>query len=340
MTVKQFGQLNDVPGIEEYNGSIPIFASQKYADYLKKVKNYSTIWFYAKSDHNTRLLIPFNIRKNYIFKIGTFLTATLQLDNINDLKIEREFLNSITGIIKKNKLCDWIQQSPNWAIFNSYPDEAVFAPFGTYKIKLQGKSADELFNSIQTKDRSDIRKAIKEGVEVKSGFNLLNEALTLITATAEKAEISLPSNEELNFLKENIHVFISYYQTVPQSSAIFYANEYAWYNMYAGTKDHPFRGSNSLLYWSAIKSAKEKRVLFFDLVGAQINPEPGSKQEKIQRFKEHFGVELFKGYMWKMTISKYKHYMYYYLIKTLHIIKRKKFKGDLIDREINRQSIF
>ncbi|MFO7525505.1 MAG: peptidoglycan bridge formation glycyltransferase FemA/FemB family protein, partial [Ignavibacteriaceae bacterium] len=270
---------------------------------------------------------------------GMVLTATIQLDENIDLKTEKEFLNSIIEIIKQKKLCDWIQQSPNWAIFNSPPNGADSAPFGTYKISLQGKSTEELFNSIQTKDRSDIRKAIKEGVEIKSGFNLLNEAMALISATAEKADISLPSKEELHYLKENIQVLISYYQTVPQSSAIFYTNKYAWYNMYAGTKDKPFRGSNSLLYWSAIKSAREKSVLFFDLVGAQINPDPGSKQEKIQRFKEHFGVELFKGYMWKMPISKFKYYMYDYLIKTFFLISRRKFKGDIIDRERNRQLI-
>jgi len=56
------------------------------------------------------------------------------------------------------------------------------------------------------------------------------------------------------------------------------------------------------LYWSAIKFAKEKSVLFFDFVGTWINPEVGSKQERIQRFKEHFGVELFKGFIWKMPI--------------------------------------
>lgn len=337
MTVQHFKKLDDIPGIERFSDILPVFATQEYSNYLNETVNLSTSWFCSIVNTDIQFIIPFAVKNKFFFTKGQFLTATIYLDNDINVETEREFLNSIVGIIKQEKLCDWIEQPPNWAIFNSYPDGAVFAQFGSYKINLLGKTIDELFISIQTKDRSDIKKAIKEAVEVKRGFEFLNDALSLIAATSEKANISIPSDEELNYLKDNINVFVSYYQNIPQSSAIFFSNKFAWYNMYAGSKDKPFRGSNSLLYWSAIKFAREENVLFFDFVGARINPEVGSKQERIQRFKEHFGVELFKGFIWKMPISKYKYYTYCYLRKILFAIKQEKLKGDIIDQELKRK---
>lgn len=340
MTIQRFSKLFDIPEIENFIEVIPIFASQEYADYLKKAKNYCFIWFYAYISPDTRLIIPFATRKKYIFKVGTFLTATISLNKKISVETEKKFLNSIIKLIKEDNLCDWIQQSPNWAIFRSYPDGAVFSPFGSYQINLREKSVEELFNSIQKKDRYDIKKAIKEGVEIKSGNNLLNEALVLIAATAKKANLDIPSITELTYLKDNIQIFISYHEGIPQSSAIFYTSKYAWYNMYAGLNQNPFRGANSLLYWSAIKHAKEKNVIFFDFVGARINPEPGSKQEKIQRFKEHFGVELFAGFLWKIQLNKFKYCIYNYSRRTFYLIKGKKFKGDIIDQEKERLAVF
>lgn len=331
--------LPDIQLIQEKYGlvdKIPLFAEQEYADYLISFKGVRTKWFVEMEGDSLIFILPFAVKKKFPFTKGYFLTSVNNIGN-NTFEKERAFLEEVVTLIKKKKLCDWIQQPPNWAIFNCYPDGAVFAPFGSYIINLHRKSIDELFDSIQTKDRSDIRKAVKEGVEVKNGFHLLNDALVLINQTAEKANIGVPSVNELNYLKNNLNVFVSYYQNIPQSSAVFYSNNYAWYNMYAGAKDKPFRGSNSLLYWSAIKFAKESKVLFFDFVGARINPEPGSKQEKIQRFKEHFGVELHKGYLWKMPISRVKYSLYFFLIKLIFIIKRKKLKGDIIDQELERK---
>ncbi|HCY74462.1 MAG TPA: hypothetical protein DHV28_00945 [Ignavibacteriales bacterium] len=336
MKIQLFNNLNDIPGIEKFIHRFPVFATQEYANYLKEIQNCDVFWFCGFVWENITFILPFAVRTKYFFKRGEFLTSSIYLNEPIDFETEREFLNSITLFIKEKKVCDWIQQPPNWAIFNSYPKNSVFAAFGTYKINLQTKNLDELFNIIDTKDRSDIRKAIKEEVEIKQGFQFLSDALMLISATAKIAGISSPSQQELTYLRDQINVFISYFRGVPQTASIFYTNKYAWFNMYAGSKDKPFRGSNSLLYWTAIKEAKENGVLFFDFVGARINPVPGSKQEKIQRFKEHFGGELIKGYLWKMPVSKFRYNLYNSLIKTVSVVTGKKFKADIIDQERNR----
>ena len=96
-------------------------------------------------------------------------------------------------------------------------------------------------------------------------------------------------------------------------------------------------GENHLLHWQAIKDAKQNGIKYFDFIGARINPEPGSKQEGIQKFKKYFGGELVKGYLWKMPIRKFKYYFYNFLVRCKYFIKFKKYKGDIIDQEIRRK---
>ena len=71
------------------------------------------------SNPDIQFIIPFAVRNKYIFKNGMFLTASICLDENVDIETEKEFLNSIIAIIKQEKLCDWIGQPPNWALFNS-----------------------------------------------------------------------------------------------------------------------------------------------------------------------------------------------------------------------------
>ncbi len=330
-----FQKFTDIPDWEDIQHKIPIFATQEYADYLYDLKNTQTIWFVEINEGLAEFLIPFAVKKKYNFTKGYFLTA---INNLKDASIEKEndFLESIVRLIKKKKLCDWIQQSPNWAIFKSFPKGAVFTEFGTYKINLKEKNEEELFNSIHTKDRSDIRKAIKDDVQIVHGIHLLDTALALITDVSIKARIMAPSIMVLETLRNNIHVFVSYLHGIPQSATIFYSNDFSWYTMYAGTKDRPSRGSNTLLYWMAIKIAKVNNVNYFDFVGARINPESGSKQERIQRFKEHFGVDLYKGYLWKMPINKLKYTIYRLGIQIYFKVKNREYRGDIIDQELRR----
>jgi hypothetical protein len=333
-----YNKFEDVPESERFSENLPVFATAEYTRFLEETEKSTTIWFHWVADMGTQFIIPLTVKKKYYFKVGTFLTSTICTAEKIDLENEKIFLNSVIKTIKAQKICNWIQQSPNWAIFNAYPDGAVFTNFGSYRINLCSKTKDELLNSIHVKDRADIRKALKEGIVIKRGLDYLGIALHLIKHTAEKAGMRVPSVNDLRSIKDNIEVFLSYYNDVPQTSAIFYTNKFAWYNMYAGTSDKPFRGSNTLLYWAAIRSAKEDGVSIFDFVGARLNPQTGSKQEKIQRFKQHFGVEIATGFMWKMPISKSKFYIYQLLIKILGIIRRQEIKGDIIDQELKRSS--
>lgn len=340
MKINIFNQFTLIPNNKSINHKIPIFATQQYADFLKETKNYETIWFEGISGSNIHYLIPFAVKKKGPFKNGMFLTATISLGKINTIEYEKVFLNELINIIKKYKLCDWIQQSPNWAIFNTSPDGAIYVLFGSYRIDLNTKSNEELFRSIRSADRKDINKAIREKVEIKKGIEYLDPVYQLIKDTLDKANIKYPSKDEMiNIyynLKDSFWIYVAYFKNIPQSGVIFFSNLYATYGIFGGSIKRPARGATTLLHWEAIKDSKKKGVRIYDFVGARLNPIPGSKQERIQKFKEHFGVVLEKGYLWKMSISKIKYRIYIIAVKCMCILNGKKYKGDIIDQEIKK----
>lgn len=341
--MKHIEVINNIKEIQtKYNldHKVPIFATQEYADYLFDSRRIKTLWFIEKFEDEISLMIPFAISKKLFFIKGYFLTSVNNIAN-RPLDEEKLFLEKVVALIKKKKLCDWIQQSPNWAIFNTYPSGAVYIQFGTYKIKLEEKSLDELFNSVQKKDRYDINKAIRENIIIKKSYDYLTDSIKLINLTASEAGISSVDVQEINkiktYLRNDLWVYVAYDRNnVPQSTAIFFSNHYSTYTIYGGSIKKPARGSTTYLYWEAIKESKLKNVKYFDFVGARVNPEPESKQARIQRFKEHFGGELYLGYLWKMPISKIKYYLYNIIIRLYTLLKGIKYKGDIIDQELRR----
>jgi lipid II:glycine glycyltransferase (peptidoglycan interpeptide bridge formation enzyme) len=338
MLVYKYKKFADMPGYENYTDKIPVFATQNYADYLKEIKGHDTVWFAYIENNTACYLLPFTVIKKLIFRKGYFLTGVVSFDQENSLEKEKEFLENVIIYIKKDKLCDWIQQGPNWALFNTFPSASKAVRFGTYRIYLKGKSEDELYSAIYNADRRSIRKAENNNVMVKKGVDYLNDCLEIINSTARTANLDSLSADYakklLNFLNDNIKIYVSYKEDIPQCSAVFIGNKFCTYAHYAGSIIKAFRGSNVLLNWEAIKDAKNNGCEYFDFVGARINPPPGSKLERIQRFKEHFGSELIQGYLWKMNFSVFKYYIYQFIVRITYFVKMKKYKRDIIDEEI------
>ena len=275
------------------------------------------------------------------FKKGMFLTSVNSLGNVNTIESEKEFLNEIIIYIKTNKLCDWIQQPPNWAIFNTYPDCSIYVPFGTYQIDLQSKSEEELFKNLSRKNRQYIYKANREGVKIKKGIEYLDEVLLLIREKLSKAKMNFITKEVALILKNKLDghflVYIAYYNDVPQAGTLFLSNLFSIYGYYAGSINKPVKGATPLLYWEVMKDSKNIGVKLFDFVGARINPTPGSKQESLQLYKRHFGSKMKQGFLWKMVFNKQKYNIFIIYMKIINLLKGRNNKGEIIDQERNRK---
>jgi len=341
MKLTIYTKFNLIPNNKKIINSIPIFATPEYANYLKKTKNSIVIWFNGKNDEGIDYLIPLNLMKKGPFKKGTFLTAVVSLGEIDSLELEKEFLNKAMNYIKSNRLCHWIQQSPNSAIFRTYPDDAVYVPFGTYRINLQDNTEEELFQKLYHKVRQRINKVIREKtVMLKKSEECYDDSIDLIRKTAEAANLASFTKNKFdlinNYLKDSFVDYVTYVNNEPQSSILYFYNSYSVYGMFAGSKRRSAQGATELLVWEAIKESKKKKIKYFDFVGARIDPDKDSKQYRIQRNKMHMGGELYQGFMWKLIISKRNYFIYIQYNRLLNKIKGKKFKMDIIEQELNR----
>jgi hypothetical protein len=340
MAVEILYNINNITEKYSIANKVPVFATQEYADYLYASENIRTIWFIEEVKGQITFIIPLAIERKYNFKKGYFLTAVNTID-IFHFENEKKYLNDVVDLIKKYKICDWIQQPPNWAIFNEVPSNSIFCEYGTYRTNLEINTENELNSKLQHEARRLIKKAISNNIIIKSGQELIEDCSRVFSEAFYNGNKTLPSRKEiekmLEKLSDHIQIYIAYYNSIPQSCVIFYSNQYCLYAVYAGLIPSSKNGVNHLLYWEAIKDAKKRGIKYFDFVGARIEPLKGSKQEYIQRFKKDFGGEFIKGFIWKLPISKAKYIFYNILQRTIVWIKFQKYKGDIIDQELKKK---
>lgn len=339
-------KFSDVQISQQNLVDIPLFATQIYADLLLVSKGYNTVWFIYQKAIDAKYVLPFAVLKRAIFSKGVFLTSTLRIGD-PDIS-EQDFLDIIIVYIKEYKLCDWIQQPPNYAIFQSYPTSAEFCPFGTYKIDLQKFASEhDLFGSFKKGTKQAIHNAEREGIVIKKGLDNLEIAYTLIKNTMYKAKLGFPAfydfKREIEFLDGNIQIYCAFHNDKPQVATIFYSSKFCTYAMYSGSIPKAIRGANVKLDWLCMIEARRRNVRYLDFVGARIDPPEDSKYYRIQRYKAQFSGELHTGYLWKMTISPFKYKIYKILTYTRCFLKMTKVNKDIIDQEtvrfINRKDI-
>lgn len=318
---------------------IPVFCTTGYVNYLKDVKSQDVFWFAGFKNDMMICIIPFSIIKKTIFKKGYFLTAVVNV-NAQDEIYEKEFLEEVIHYIKEKKLCDWIQQPPTWVLFGEVPTNSIYCEFGTYRIELDNKDENELFDKLDRSAHREIRRATLNKVIIKRGLEWWEDCSKVFSLKGARGNIKFPDKNEmeqlLDYLHDNIIIYTCYYNDIPQASLIVISNKFCTYGLYAGTITKPLYGSNYLLFWHAIKEAKLSGVKYFDFVGARINPIIGSKQEGIQIFKNHFGGELVQGFLWKMVFNKKKYKLYIFLLVLYYKVTGKKRKYDIIDQENER----
>lgn len=336
MKIDKYSKFEDITGNEFLLENAPIFSHQVYADWLKKTENRDYYWLVGEENGNT-LLLPFTVSKKAVFKIGQFQTHVIWMKGTPDASIEKDFLNKVVDFIGKEKLCDWIQSPPNWAIFDQVPDKSISAPFGTYLIDLQTPTLEEIFANFRKDCRNNIRKAEKEGLEVRRGNDQLPQVYELLENVAKKGRQFLYSydyyKEYLQHFKNNVLLYVTYQDDEPQIGKLRLVSRYSSYGLGAGRIDSPAKGAGNLTTWVEIQELKDLGIQYYDFVGARIDPVKGSKQFNIQLFKESFGAELKRGHLWKHNYSEPKFFAYDSLLRVKLAFSGVHFKGDIIDQE-------
>ena len=88
--------------------------------------------------------------------------------------------------------------------------------------------------------------------------------------------------------------------------------------MYAGSVPSPQTGSLDLIHYEAMKYLQQKNVPIYDFVGAKVHVKKGSNDEKRQRFKLKFGVDLKQGCTFRTVINP-KMFFLFNLLSTIYL---------------------
>ena len=306
---------------KEFKKYLPVFGVTEFLQ--SKSSEYG--WFANKG-----AILPYYIDRRGVFSKLVFTNETIALNGSID---EFAFLNRVIEKAKELNV-DMIAQPLASAVFENVPDGAKSIEWGSYVVDLM-QNEDEILQKMHSKHRNVIRKAIKDGVEVKEteDISIVYENLK---ETMQRLNRSYPPFKELESLKSFSKFYIAIKEGVVQGSAVLPYNQHSAFYLYGGSIARPYTGSLNYMHYFAMLDMKKMGVEKYDFMGARINVEKGSKLEGIQRFKSRFGGELKRGFLWKYIYKPYKVNMIYAIQKIRYSMKGQNYLGDAIDQESNR----
>lgn len=281
-------------------------------------------------DHsgNLRCILPYTIIRKAIFRLVRFRVETIPFNSELSVEEEKNFLNCVVDYFRING-ADMIMPATTNTIFRCCPDGAIEAPYGTFIIDLT-QPEETLWKNLHSKHRNVVRNAMKKGVEVKEGSDQMHLAYGLVKDTLDRSKLSFMTykkfEEFVNCLSENVKIFIAFYEGHPQGCAVVPFSRHAAYYLYGGSIPKPLTGAMNLLQWESIKIFRNIGVQSYDFVGVRINPEEGSKQEGLMKYKQRFGGRLVQGYIWKYPFRPLSYSVYSLAVRWLR-------GGDIVDQE-------
>jgi hypothetical protein len=275
-----------------------------------------------------RCVLPYTVIRKAGVQMVRFRSETIPTGPALNVQEEKCFLNRVVEYFQQNR-ADVIIPASNNAIFRTYPDCAVAAPYGTYFIELE-QSESALWAAVSASHRRHVRSAAKCGVQVRNTPECVSVAHTIIRDTFTKSSMPFMSLEKfarlISALEGNVHLLVASWQGKVQCCAVNAFSQHTAYYMYGGSVPDAVPGAMHLLHWEAIRMYSRLGVNRYDFYGARINPEPGSKAAGLVTFKERFGAKLHQGYIWKCHISTLKSAIYSFGVRWLR-------SGDIVDRE-------
>ncbi len=314
---------------EEFKDILPKLPVLGSAKYLKsKSENYG--WFVSD-----KFVLPFIIDKKLIFKRMIFTLETIYVDEKTNVKDEKIFLDMVVELSKKERLADFIAKAQSYTVFKTYPTKSIYAPWGTYELDIT-PSMDDILASFNQSHRRTIRKATKDGVEIKFDIDA-KEVYDLVHDTVRRAKsLACPPYEYFKQTQENLKdncLYLGAYKDDKlQAVLTVLFDEKRAYELYGGNITNSHKGSGQLMKFEAMRYVKEKsNAPIYDFCGARIDVKPDSKYASIQQYKERFRPTLVEGYAFKVILNPLKTKLFHILV-SLYAKKQGQTYVDPIDQ--------
>jgi hypothetical protein len=309
----------------DWNAGLSIYASQPF---LKAVSD-ECGWLGGMDEAGAlRCILPYTIVKKGPFRMVRFRTETIWLKEEIPLDEEKKFLNKVVDFFRSTG-ADIIIPATTNAIFRTFPDGALAAPYGTFIVDLS-QAEESLLSGLHSSHRRKLRLARKEGVEVRSGIEYLDVAYQLVRDTFKRSQMGFMDYEAFTRyicgLKDNVKILVAEHGGTVQGCVVVPFSNHCAYYVYGGSIPEPVAGATTLLHWEAMRLLRGLGVKQYDFVGVRINPEEGSKQAGLTQYKRGFGGRLVQGYMWKCALHPLKYVAYAAGVRFLR-------GGDIVDQE-------
>ena len=192
------------------------------------------------------------------------------------------------------------------------------------------KSEEELWKTIHSKKRNLIRKGQKEGINIKSVYNLQEvmqfRALALETYNRKKDQgISFPRPSENTYyrlLKEQLidtglgRLYIAYDGDQPISGAFFVGfNGTAYYMLSSAGEEGLRKAAPDLVLWAAMTDYLKEGFSLFNLGGVSEKDLNGGPLEKsgLYHFKIRFGAEVYPCFKGELVLRPKQFKLYSFL---------------------------
>jgi len=309
----------------QWDPTLPIFAKEEFLSAVGD--EYGWLGGIDESG-SPSCILPYTVICKAGVRMVRFRTEVLPCGMGLSVPEEGYFLNDVVQHFRKVR-ADVIIPASNNAIFRTYPEAAMAAPYGTYFVSLQ-KPENDLWAAVSSSHRRHVRAAEKAGVHVRNAPEHLAQAHTIVRDTFAKSSMPFMSLEKFTHLfevlKGNAHLLVAELDGKIQCCMLIPFSGYAAYYMYGGSIPNAARGAMHLLHWEAMRTYRDMGVNRYDFYGARVNPAPDSKAAGLAAFKERFGAELNQGYIWKTRVSTLKSTLYSFGVRWLR-------GGDIVDAE-------
>ena len=191
-----------------------------------------------------------------------------------------------------------ILKNLGFSFIEDAPELTTIQARNNYILRINGRTADEIFASFHKKWRYNIRLAVRKGVECRvCGTECLDDFYRLMEETGKRDGFCIRSKEYFRRMLENLgehcRLYICYYEGKPLSGAV--TTQYAGKTCYvygASTAECRNVMPNYLMQWTMIQWAVENGCEIYDFQGIPFYKDETHPNYGVYRFKCGFNGEV------------------------------------------------
>lgn len=329
--------VSEVLDIDPEN--LPYTFLPAYNSFIKSIYGSEVLVAFAEKE---KTVIALSRVKSKFIVNAQLLSEPFTASGPMETAAQENFFNVLVKAMKQQNIADRIITPQNFVVLGGAPQQALSCRFGSYVTDLT-PNVEELFSKVHPKHRNKISKAERAGVEIRTGKEELPVFYQLYSDTMKRSDMYCEPYSFFESLyrhlgNEHCICTVAYHNGNAQGALLAPYTKYCCYYVYgASSGTITESGSINFLHWKTMLLMKERGVKLYDFVGARLSDVSNTRLEGIQSFKERFGCELKKGYLFKTDIHPMKCKTFDLLLRTSNKIRGKKAFKDIIDQEIEKQ---